>query len=112
MVAVADYGQWGAAKEVVIENGKSTSKTLKKTPDGRPLWIPWQLERAFICQRTEWKVLPDDLDEQGTRSVKQAMEVLAIYDAFKQFGDDLTGVTAGQERIISLIEDLRDDMKD
>lgn len=111
MVAVADYGQFGAAKEVVIENGKPTSKVMKKTPEGRPLWIPWQLERAFICQRTDWKVLPDDLDEQGTRSVKQAMEVLAIYDAFKQYGEDLTKVSAGQERIISLVEDLRDNLR-
>ena len=111
IIAIADYGQYGHLTETTIDaDGKRTDERVNLTPDGRPVWEPYILERAFVCQRLNWQLLPDDLDEAGLE-LKHASESLFVFDTFRQYATDLERLTENQQQVIESVEGLRDLIK-
>jgi hypothetical protein len=83
----------------------------KRTPDGkRGLWVPSILERAQICERMDWKLLPEDLLECDIE-LRSALEALTIYEAMQQRSRDLKKMTPGQMKIADYVDLLRDELE-
>lgn len=111
VIAIADYGQYGHLTETTIDaDGKRTEKRAELTPDGRPLWKPYLLERAFVCRNLGWKLLPKDLDE-ASLELKHAIESLYVYEAFHQYAVNLEQLSEGQQELIDGVESMRDMLK-
>ena len=108
VIAVADYGQYGGETETIVAaDGERKDEPVQITPDGRPIWQPYILERAFICRNLNWKVLPEDLDEKSLE-LKQAQESLIVFESFRQYAVDLKGMTEGQQNVVDSIERFRE----
>ncbi len=89
-------------------DGERTDKRVELTPeDGRPVWEPYILERAFICRNLGWKLLPEELDEAGLE-LKHATESLYVFEAFRQYATDLEQLSEPQQKMIAAVEDMRD----
>lgn len=111
MIAVADYAEYGGTTRTVFVDGKPKEVPSDKTPDGeRPLWLPNVLERAFICERVDWAIMPEQLDDVAVRGMKRGIEALAIYRAFKTKARDLKHLTEADIEIVNRVEKLRDIM--
>jgi hypothetical protein len=77
------------------------------TPDGRPVWRSYILERAFVCRNTGWRVLPEELDE-ASLEVKHATESLYVFEAFRQYATDLERLSPDQQKLIDGVERMRE----
>jgi hypothetical protein len=81
------------------------------TPDGRPVWESYILERAFICRNLNWKLLPHDLDD-ATLELKHATESLFVFEAFRQYATDLERLSEPQQKVIDAVENMRDTLRE
>lgn len=106
VIAIADYGQYGAEKEQTNRDGDKTQRPLQMTPDGRPIWMPWVLERALLCRRLDWKIMPDQLDGMGT-DLKRSLQAVTIFDAFQRYGQDINSLTEDDAGIVAAIDKVR-----
>ena len=64
------------------------------------------MERALICRSLGWKLMPDDLDELGL-SLKHATQSLMIFEAFRQYAEDLKGMSTSQQEVVESVEKMR-----
>jgi hypothetical protein len=82
------------------------------TPEGnRGIWQPHILERAFVSRYTGWRVTPDQLDGLD-HSLKQGIEALIVFDAFRQYATNLDDLSGPEQEIIKNVEKLRDQLSD
>jgi hypothetical protein len=70
-------------------------------------YIPSDLERALLCERTNWAIKPWDLDEIDVQQLRSALMLVHVYRAYQQYGRDLEKMTPDQAETVGWVESLK-----
>jgi hypothetical protein len=65
-----------------------------------------RLERALLCERVGWRILPHEMDDLPLE-LSRALHELATFRAYQQYARDLEKLTAEEAEIVGLVEKIR-----
>lgn len=70
--------------------------------------MPWKLERALICRQYDWRWTPSELDGMDPAELKEARDLLGVWDTMRQRASSIKGMTADQVELAGRVDRLRD----
>ena len=73
--------------------------------------MPWELERAILCESYNWQILPHEIDEADVAALKQPVYLLRTFRALQRAGKDLDSITETDAAILSLVLELQEQRK-
>lgn len=100
VLAVSDYADSLFDDEVDEGDLQAGGKQKDKKP------IPWQLERALLCEAYQWTIRPDELDEKDVAALKEPLYLLRVFRVMQKAGKDLNTVAENELPILELVHAL------
>jgi hypothetical protein len=67
--------------------------------------MPWELERALICERIGWTRLPGELDEEAVEGLRGALSLLRVYRVFEAGNKDLKALGASDAELYAQVSE-------
>lgn len=65
------------------------------------------LERALICERLKWRILPHELDEVDVEALRGPLEELVAYRTAQKYARDLDSMSDEELEFMAWIEQMR-----
>jgi len=69
--------------------------------------MPAELERALICERLNWRILPWEIDDLELEKVRTPLYLLNVYRLFSAYGKDINAVSEDSADLVAMVEKMR-----
>lgn len=66
------------------------------------------LERALLCERLGWRILPHELDEVELEKLLGPLHELHVYRTFQTYARDMKLLDEEQVELVASVEQMRD----
>lgn len=66
------------------------------------------MERALICERLDWQVMPWELDDLELREVRGSLYEMYIYRTFQTYAKDMTKLDEAALELVAWVEGMRE----
>lgn len=73
-----------------------------------PAPISSDLERALLCERLNWQVLPHELDDLEVERLARPLYELYVYRAYQAYGRDINSLDKSQAELVAWVEGLKE----